>query len=191
MRLGRSLRFRGLLLLSILAAALIGISAFSARDVARVAHSGQDMKSAALRMSGPVFDLALALKQVQFDVVQVQQWLTDISATRGQDGLSDGFDKAAEFAKSFDADSAAAIEKARALGYDDLAARGRARARQLRSLLRDGTGDGEGLRGRRPRGRQPDDECVRHDGGGHHGRGRGRHRRRAPAGRSRPGGTDS
>jgi methyl-accepting chemotaxis protein len=28
------------------------------------------------------------------DVIQVQQWLTDISATRSQDGLNDGFDEA-------------------------------------------------------------------------------------------------
>jgi methyl-accepting chemotaxis protein len=33
-------------------------------------------------------------RRMQFDVVQVQQWLTDISATRGQDGLDDGFKKA-------------------------------------------------------------------------------------------------
>jgi methyl-accepting chemotaxis protein len=32
----------------------------------------------------------------QFNVVQIQQWLTDISATRGLDGLNDGFDVAAE-----------------------------------------------------------------------------------------------
>jgi methyl-accepting chemotaxis protein len=31
----------------------------------------------------------------RFHVVQVQQWLTDISATRGLDGLNDGFDEAA------------------------------------------------------------------------------------------------
>ena len=35
---------------------------------------------------------AVALN-MQREVVQVQQWLTDISATRGQDGLADGFDK--------------------------------------------------------------------------------------------------
>ena len=29
--------------------------------------------------------------QMKLDVVQVQQWLTDISATRGLDGLDDGF----------------------------------------------------------------------------------------------------
>jgi methyl-accepting chemotaxis protein len=34
-------------------------------------------------------------------VVQVQQWLTDISATRGQDGLADGFDEAEKNARQF------------------------------------------------------------------------------------------
>ncbi|MCB1763935.1 MAG: methyl-accepting chemotaxis protein [Gammaproteobacteria bacterium] len=33
--------------------------------------------------------------EFQIAVIQVQQWLTDISATRGMDGLNDGFDKAA------------------------------------------------------------------------------------------------
>ncbi len=40
--------------------------------------------------------------QLKLAVVQVQQWLTDISATRGLDGLNDGFDEAkanAEIAK--------------------------------------------------------------------------------------------
>ena len=32
--------------------------------------------------------------ELKFNVIQVQQWLTDISATRGQDGLNDGFDEA-------------------------------------------------------------------------------------------------
>ncbi|QEP44211.1 methyl-accepting chemotaxis protein [Ectothiorhodospiraceae bacterium BW-2] len=36
--------------------------------------------------------------ELRFHVVQVQQWLTDISATRGQDGLNDGFEVAAEHA---------------------------------------------------------------------------------------------
>ena len=34
-------------------------------------------------------------------VVQVQQWLTDISATRARDGLNDGFDEAAANAEKF------------------------------------------------------------------------------------------
>lgn len=51
-----------------------------------------------------------AVKDINFDVVQVQQWLTDISATRGQDGLNDGFDRAAEFALKFEADMTKALE---------------------------------------------------------------------------------
>jgi methyl-accepting chemotaxis protein len=37
---------------------------------------------------------ALVAKDIQMQVVQIQQWLTDISATRGQDGLDDGFKEA-------------------------------------------------------------------------------------------------
>lgn len=39
--------------------------------------------------------------ELKLSLVQVQQWLTDISATRGQDGLDDGFEKAAESARQF------------------------------------------------------------------------------------------
>lgn len=39
--------------------------------------------------------------EVKLAVVQVQQWLTDISATRGKDGLNDGFDEAEKNAGLF------------------------------------------------------------------------------------------
>lgn len=39
--------------------------------------------------------------ELKLAVVQVQQWLTDISATRGQDGLDDGFAEAEKNAKYF------------------------------------------------------------------------------------------
>ncbi len=45
-----------------------------------------------------VMDTAHSLK---LSVVQVQQWLTDISATRGLDGLNDGFDEAEKNARRF------------------------------------------------------------------------------------------
>ncbi|MBF0265909.1 MAG: methyl-accepting chemotaxis protein [Gammaproteobacteria bacterium] len=38
---------------------------------------------------------------LKLTIVQVQQWLTDISATRGLDGLNDGFDEAENNAKLF------------------------------------------------------------------------------------------
>ncbi len=42
-----------------------------------------------------------AAHEMKLAVVQVQQFLTDISATRGQDGLDDGFDEAEANAKRF------------------------------------------------------------------------------------------
>ncbi len=39
--------------------------------------------------------------ELKLAVVQVQQWLTDVSATRGQDGLDDGFAEAEKNAKRF------------------------------------------------------------------------------------------
>src|SRR5512146_1913067 len=44
---------------------------------------------------------ALAAKSMEKEVVQVQQWLTDISATRGLDNLNDGFVKAEESRAAF------------------------------------------------------------------------------------------
>lgn len=46
----------------------------------------------------PVLDKA---HQLKLAVIQVQQWLTDISATRGLDGLNDGFDEAENNAQLF------------------------------------------------------------------------------------------
>lgn len=45
--------------------------------------------------------IALLAKDLQLHTVQVQQFLTDISATRGQDGLNDGFAIAAEHRTAF------------------------------------------------------------------------------------------
>jgi len=64
--------------------------------------------------------LLRAVKDINFDVVQVQQWLTDISATRGQDGLNDGFDKAEEFARKFNMDMATALGLSRKMNMGDL-----------------------------------------------------------------------
>lgn len=39
-------------------------------------------------------EMAFVAKALERDVIQVQQYLQDVSATRGQDGLDDGFKKA-------------------------------------------------------------------------------------------------
>lgn len=47
------------------------------------------------------YPLAKKAHEMKFHVVQVQQWLTDISATRGRDGLDDGFAEAKSNAEDF------------------------------------------------------------------------------------------
>jgi len=51
-----------------------------------------------MNVEGPALNKAFELKMA---VIQVQQWLTDISATRGLDGLNDGFDEAQKQANRF------------------------------------------------------------------------------------------
>lgn len=69
-----------------------------------------------------LFPIAQSAKDLRFDVVQVQQWLTDVSATRGQDGMDDGFSKAKSFAERFDQDSARLGDLARSTGEQELVA---------------------------------------------------------------------
>ncbi|MES9972335.1 MAG: methyl-accepting chemotaxis protein [Candidatus Thiodiazotropha sp.] len=45
------------------------------------------------------YQFQLTVLDLQLNIVQVQQWLTDISATRGLDGLDDGFTEAEKHAK--------------------------------------------------------------------------------------------
>lgn len=67
--------------------------------------------------------LIVAIKEVEFDVAQVQQWLTDISATRGMDGLDDGYKEAQIYADKFTTDLAAAKRHAEALNLTDIIAK--------------------------------------------------------------------
>jgi methyl-accepting chemotaxis protein len=62
-----------------------------------------------------------AVKDVKTDVIQVQQWLTDISATRAAPGFDDGFSEAQVYADTFEKDVALAREHAKMLGISDVA----------------------------------------------------------------------
>jgi len=64
--------------------------------------------------------LMVLIKDVQLDVVQVQQWITDISATRGLPGFDDGFGEAANFAQKFTDDVAKARQLATSLGLPEI-----------------------------------------------------------------------
>jgi methyl-accepting chemotaxis protein len=52
-------------------------------------------------IGGTELPLLLTIKDIKVDVIQVQQWITDISATRGLDGLNDGLDEADSYAVKF------------------------------------------------------------------------------------------
>jgi methyl-accepting chemotaxis protein len=80
--------FAGLLLMMI---ATSGVTVVVARGVTVEAQHA--------RQESAVF--AGIARGMKLDAIQIQQWLSDISATRGQDGLADGFDKADEARRSF------------------------------------------------------------------------------------------
>ncbi len=62
------------------------------------------------------FPLVKTIDAIQVDVIQVQQWLSDISATRGSDGLDEGYVEAKKSADKFKVDIARAIDLANKLG---------------------------------------------------------------------------
>jgi len=75
------------------------------------AESGAAKVATTNQMLLDAMSLSSIAGDLKFDIVQVQQWLTDVSATRGLDGLDDGFVTAAQFAATVTDD----VAKARAL----------------------------------------------------------------------------
>ena len=76
---------------------------------------------------------ATLAKDMQLQVVQIQQWLTDISATRGQDGLDDGFAEAEKAQRTFLDD----LAKVRAIYAADGDAAGLTQVDQLKARVAD------------------------------------------------------
>jgi methyl-accepting chemotaxis protein len=88
-----------------------GAAVLELQHRARVAEAQRDDAS-----NTRMLELAVLSKQIQLEIVQVQQFLTDVSATRGRDGLDDGWDEAEKNAAGFRRDTARAHALARALG---------------------------------------------------------------------------
>ncbi|MBC07767.1 methyl-accepting chemotaxis protein [Thalassospira sp.] len=72
--------------------------------------------------STDVPNLIKAIEGARYNVIQVQQWLTDISATRGLDGLNDGFDEAEAAAQGLAENLATAKALSEKLGQTELLA---------------------------------------------------------------------
>ncbi|MCP5334256.1 MAG: methyl-accepting chemotaxis protein [Oceanospirillaceae bacterium] len=66
---------------------LLGIGIFILRDV-------QQLRALLEHNEQMIIPMIRQGYEAQINTIQVQQWLTDISATRAQDGLADGFDQA-------------------------------------------------------------------------------------------------
>ncbi|MFZ4606280.1 MAG: methyl-accepting chemotaxis protein [Caulobacter sp.] len=92
------------------AAAIGGVVAMEIQSNARTEESARDDA-----MHRQTLELVGLGKQIKLDIVQVQQFLTDVSATRGLNGLDDGWAQAASNAEAFKADVARARALARGL----------------------------------------------------------------------------
>ncbi len=66
--------------------------------------------------------LLITIKNIKSDVLNVQGWLTDISATRGLPGFDDGFEEAEKYAGEFAANVQTALALAQALDLPDVTA---------------------------------------------------------------------
>lgn len=82
------------ILFSIVLFLLISISAFSIYNLNRLNHRAEYLKK-------NVIQQILTASEMKIAVIQVQQWLTDISATRGEPGFDDGFQEAETWAKTY------------------------------------------------------------------------------------------
>ncbi|MGQ3048769.1 MAG: methyl-accepting chemotaxis protein [Niveispirillum sp.] len=92
MRIGISqkIMFSNLLVLLLLAAATVLMLLGAGRQQKQIAEANRAADMAAVQS----LDLVSSARLLSINLVQIQQWLTDVSATRGLDGLDDGFAEA-------------------------------------------------------------------------------------------------
>ncbi|CAO3410621.1 methyl-accepting chemotaxis protein [Azospirillum largimobile] len=96
--------------------AAVGLSSvLTMRDMGRQTEHLFEVQRETGDVVGRVIPLVALVAEIRHDVVQTQQWLTDLSATRGLDGLDDGGEKAADFARRFGEHTAKAADLAREL----------------------------------------------------------------------------
>lgn len=87
--------------LGLLAGAMVLVVALTEVMVVDQSRELENIENESDIVGTKVVPLVRLIGGIRLSVVQVQQFLTDISATRGQDGLDGGFDEAAQHARSF------------------------------------------------------------------------------------------
>jgi len=103
-----SLRTKAILAVALIVASVLGGTGLTYISVRQQQAALNDVHSAAETVVGSSIALIRSAKDIQLDVVQVQQFLSDISATRGQGGLNDGLEEAQKSAAMFIQDTSAA-----------------------------------------------------------------------------------
>ncbi len=103
--------FSALALLVVAVGLMIGSGLWA---LSRIDDAMQSVATESKHVVERAIPLLAATKDIRFDVVQIQQWLTDISATQGKDGLNDGFDTAAAFKEALVKD----VARAQAIAAD-------------------------------------------------------------------------
>jgi len=104
------------LLLLLLLGTVIGWLVFN-RSQTAIAHRIADLSELT---ASKLPQLEIYVKDTQISIIQVQQFLTDVSATRGLNGLDDGFEEAANNAKTFVENTAAMRSLAQNLNLESV-----------------------------------------------------------------------
>ncbi|NYZ11488.1 HAMP domain-containing protein [Azospirillum sp. RWY-5-1] len=117
-----SIRAKVLIVAAMVFLAAFGTWTFANQNLDAQSRRVDELAASTETMIGRDLPLLIAVDDIRYSTAQVQQWLTDISATRGLDGLDDGPEKAAEFAKRFEERIKEATGIARELGLADAVA---------------------------------------------------------------------
>ena len=115
-----TIRSRTILGIVLIVAFVVGGTGFTFLSVRHQQKSLSDVETAADTVATRSIMLVGTAKDIALDVVQVQQFLSDISATRAQDGLDDGLKDAQRFAEKFEHDFGVATGAAEALHRPEL-----------------------------------------------------------------------
>jgi methyl-accepting chemotaxis protein len=119
----RSIKRKAQIAVTAIMGGIIALSAAAIFILISVASGFGDVAKATHRSTGQMVPLQILAKDINADVIQVRQWLTDISATQGLPGFADGLNKAEGHAQKFNRDLSAAKQLATELGASDIVAK--------------------------------------------------------------------
>ncbi len=115
-----SLKIKILVILSLTFLTMAGSFGFIIYQLTKQTPGLEYARTQSQKVANDAVPLLLNIKNIHYSVVQVQQWLSDISATRGLDGLDDGFKEAKASAENFRKEVADAKKHAKILGLDEI-----------------------------------------------------------------------